>query len=171
VPRPAAASARMPFQLPQGNGCVFCERIAGARDDWAVIAEDEETVAFVNPAQFEVGQALVIPRRHAPTLLDLSDGEATALMASTRRVARALVDAYDPDGLTLYQNNGVASLQAVPHTHMHVVPRRHGSGWGEGPPHIAALERGARDDRFRKHAAPIERQRELAERIRAHLPS
>jgi histidine triad (HIT) family protein len=149
--------------------CVFCERSAGERNDWAVIQETDETIAFVNPMQFEVGQSLVIPRRHAPTLLDLSDGEAIAIMAVTQRVARAIVAAYDPDGVTIYQNNGVASLQAVPHCHVHVVPRRHGSGWGEGPPHIAPLERAERDrrlDRTPSGAAHLE----AAALIAAQLP-
>jgi histidine triad (HIT) family protein len=159
----------MPIELPNGGPCVFCERVAGARDDWAVIAGDELTVAFVNPRQFEEGQLLVIPRRHAPTVLDLTDEEAGALMAAVRRLARALVDAFDPDGITIYQNNGVASWQEVPHAHVHVVPRRHGSGWGEGPPHIAALERGERDERFARSTVPMERQRELAGGIAAAL--
>ena len=137
----------MPIELPQVD-CVFCERIAGVRDDWAVIEETADTIAFVNAAQFEAGQSLVIPRRHAPTLLDLTDDEAAAVMATIRRLSRAIVEAYDPDGVTIYQNNGAASLQAVPHCHFHVVPRRYNSGWGEGPPHIAPLERAERDRRL-----------------------
>ena len=158
----------MPFELPQGP-CIFCERISGERDDWAVIDEDELTISWINPAQFEEGQALVIPRRHAPTLLDLTDEEAAALMANVRRLAKAMVRAFGPDGLTLYQNNGVASLQAVPHVHFHVVPRRYGSGWGEGPPHIAALERADHERRFPKDARVPGRLIELAGRIREGL--
>jgi histidine triad (HIT) family protein len=160
----------MPFELPEGP-CRFCERIARERDDWAPISSDESTISWINPAQFEPGQALVIPKRHAPTLLDLTDDEATALIRHARRLAAAMVAAFDPDGLTLYQNNGVASLQAVPHVHLHVVPRRHGSGWGEGPPHIAALERGARGRPFGDMTTPIDRQRQLAEQLRQHLAS
>ncbi|MEX0785800.1 MAG: HIT family protein [Dehalococcoidia bacterium] len=156
----------MPIELPKVDRCVFCERITGARDDWAIIDEDDDTIAFVNQLQFEEGQALVIPRRHAPTILDLTDEEATALMGAVRRIARALVDAFDPDGITIYQNNGVASLQAVPHAHVHVVPRRYGSGWGEGPPHLAALERGVIP---MAKPAELERQRALAARIAAQL--
>jgi histidine triad (HIT) family protein len=157
----------MPFELPQGP-CIFCERISGERDDWAVIEEDELTISCINPAQFEEGQALVIPKRHAPTLLDLSGDEAAALMHTVQRLARAMVGAFDPDGLTLYQNNGVASLQAVPHVHVHVVPRRYGSGWGEGPPHLAAITRAERDERG-WNALPIERLTQLADRLREHL--
>jgi diadenosine tetraphosphate (Ap4A) HIT family hydrolase len=112
----------------------------------------------------------VIPRRHAPTLLELTEDEGSALMRAIQRLAQALIAAFDPDGLTIYQNNGVASLQAIPHSHFHVVPRQYGSGWGEGPPHLAAITRADRDKRFQIGAIPIERLAELAERIKARLP-
>jgi histidine triad (HIT) family protein len=159
----------MPIELRQVDLCLFCERVGGRRDDWAVVQDDELTVCFVSPIQFEAGQVLVIPRRHAPTLLDLTAEEAKALMCTTQRAAKAMVAAFDPDGITVYQNNGVASRQEVPHVHVHVVPRRYGSGWGEGPPHIAALERGDRTAELVNRAAPIETQRELAAQIRACL--
>jgi diadenosine tetraphosphate (Ap4A) HIT family hydrolase len=159
----------MPIELPQGNGCIFCDRIEGKRDDWAVVARNDLTVTFVGPRQWEEGQCLVIPRRHAPTVLDLTDDECAALMLEIRRIGRALMGAYDPDGLTVYQNNGVASLQEVPHAHFHVVPRRYGGGWGEGPPHIAPLTRAERDAHFERIATPIEVQAAAAERIRAAL--
>jgi histidine triad (HIT) family protein len=159
----------VPIELPQGP-CIFCERIAGEGDTWAVIDEDELTLAVINPRQYEEGQALVVPRRHAPTVLDLTETEAAALMLQVQRVSRAIVAAFDPDGITIYQNNGVASLQAIPHSHFHVVPRRYGSGWGEGPPHLAAITRADREKRFRRDALPIERLAELAERIKARLP-
>jgi histidine triad (HIT) family protein len=158
----------VPIELPQGP-CIFCERIAGDRADWAVIEEDDATVSLINPRQFEEGQALVIPKRHAPTLLDLSGDEAAALMLVVLRVARAMVAAFDPDGLTLFQNNGVASHQQVPHVHMHVVPRRYGGGWGEGPPHLAALTHAEIEERFQADAAPIEQQTALAQRLQRHL--
>lgn len=158
----------MPFDLPQGP-CIFCERVAGERTDWAVIDEDELTISFVNPRQFEEGQALVIPLRHAATLLDLTPSEAAALLQHAQRIAKAMVAAFDPDGITLFQNNGVASYQQIPHVHLHVVPRRYGGGWGEGPPHLAALTRAEQEERFAQEAAPIETQTALAQRIRAQL--
>jgi histidine triad (HIT) family protein len=159
----------VPIELPPAAACRFCERIAGTRDDWAVISEDDLSLSFVNPAQFEAGQSLVIPRRHAPTILDLRDDEAAAVWQAVRAMCAAMVRAYDPDGITIYQNNGVASLQAVPHAHVHVVPRRYGSGWGEGPPHLAALDRTERDGRLDRVTAPLEVQRRAAETLRASL--
>ena len=99
-------------------------------------------LTLVNWAQFELGQLFVIPRRHAPTLFDLTDEQSGAVIRAVRRAADALVRAYDPDGLNLIQNNGVVAGQEAPYFHVHVVPRRRvGSDWGNGPPHIAVLER------------------------------
>ena len=156
-----------PFELPKMTPCVFCELLAG-RFDKGLVEETELTLTLVNIRQFEVGQALVIPRRHAPTILDLTDDELHAIMRAVRRVSEAMVRAYSPDGITLYNNNGVASMQEVPHFHMHVVPRRKSSLWGDGPLHIAVLERRSADI-LNKVQIDIEREREIAEEIRAQL--
>ena len=156
-----------PFELPVMTPCVFCELIDG-RLDKGLVEETELTLTIVNIRQYEVGQSLVIPRRHAPTILDLTDEESAAVMDAVRRVSAALVKAYSPDGITLYNNNGVASMQEVPHFHMHVVPRRKGSLWGDGPLHLAALERRSRDI-LDKVEIDIRRENEIAEEIRAAL--
>lgn len=154
----------MPIKLPEG-GCLFCDRITAGRDNWAIIHEDDQTIAIINPQQHEEGQALVIPRRHAPTILDLSEEEFAALMRAVHRLSRAMIEAFDPDGLTIYQNNGTASYQEVPHAHFHVVPRRFGSGYGEGPPQIAALQ-AASEGAAGATAKPPERLTEVVGRIR-----
>ena len=156
-----------PFELPVMTPCVFCELIDG-RLDKGLVEETELTLTIVNIRQYEVGQSLVIPRRHAPTILDLTDEESAAVMDAVRRVSAALVKAYSPDGITLYNNNGVASMQEVPHFHMHVVPRRKSSLWGDGPLHLAALERRSRDI-LDKVEIDIRRENEIAEEIRAAL--
>jgi len=130
----------MPIELPALDPCPFCEVIAGRSERWSVIEQTDLTITMLNGRQYEVGQCLVMPIRHAPTLFDLEVEEEAAVMAAVRRLSRALVHAFDPEGVLLYQNNGVGSGQEVPHFHMHVVPRQVGSDWGFGPPHIARLE-------------------------------
>lgn len=138
----------MHFPMPEGDPCFFCEIANGSAHQWQVIEEDKLTMTLLNGRQFEVGQCIVISRRHAPTLLDLEVKEETAVMAAARRIASALVDSYSPDGVLLYQNNGIGSGQEVPHFHLHVVPRQPRSDWGFGPPHLERLER---DGRLRHH--------------------
>ena len=134
----------MHFPMPDGDPCFFCEIVNGNKHQWQIIAEDELTITLLNGRQFETGQCIVIPRRHAPSILDLIDEEDAAVMAAAKRLSRALVDAYSPDGVLVYQNNGIGSGQEVPHFHMHVVPRQPGSDWGLGPPHLERLEREGR---------------------------
>ena len=159
----------MAFELPPGDPCLFCERIVGRRQDWAPIEETDCTISFINPRQFERGQSLVIPRRHAPTFVDLAVAEVEELMHAVHRLAKAMLAAYEPDGLTIYQNNGVASfrryptrtctwyqgeLEAVGARVLHTSPRSTG--------------RQERSD-SRGHAAPIAAMQWMAEEIRARL--
>jgi diadenosine tetraphosphate (Ap4A) HIT family hydrolase len=122
------------------NPCYLCG-IVESPASWNVVERTGLTVTILNGRQFETGQCMVLPIRHAPTLLDLTEGEEAAVMAAAKRLTKALVAAYAPDGVLLYQNNGVGSGQEVPHFHLHVVPRRPDSDWGFGPPHIARLQK------------------------------
>ena len=172
----------MPIEIPLGPGgadrgetpvpgdpCYLCE-VIGGRADKGIVEKTEMTLTLVNWAQFELGQVYVIARRHAPTLFDLTDDEAVAVIRAVRRVADALVKAYDPDGLNLIQNNGVIAGQVAPHFHMHVVPRRKfGSDWGNGPPHIAALEGKTATRPDRDVIVSLEREYEVAHHIRQFL--
>ncbi len=169
----------MPIEVPTGPGgvrrgrqphpddpCFMCEVVAG-REKKGIVEATEMTLTLVNWSQFEWGQVYVIPSRHAPTLLDLTDEEMTAIMRAVRRVADAQIRAYDPDGLNLIQNNGVIAGQEVPHFHMHVVPRRkEESNWGSGPPHIAVLEGKEPIKPTRPYRITLKEEHRIAEEIR-----
>ena len=172
----------MPIEVPQGPGgadrgktpvpgdpCYLCEVVGGYAEK-GIVEEADLTLTVVNWAQFELGWVYVIPRRHAPTLFDLTDQEAEAAIHAVRRVADALLRAYDPDGLNLIQNNGVVAGQDAPHFHMHVVPRRRvGSDWGSGPPHIAVVEGKVPTRPKRDVNVSLEREHEIASYIRRFL--
>ncbi len=123
------------YELPELEPCPFCEFLTGnAELGCAVVFADELTAAFINPGQIEVGHTLVVPNRHVPTILELTEPELGALSLATHKVARALHTAFKPDGMTLFQNNGVVSGQTVPHYHVHVVPRYKNGNWKGGAP-------------------------------------
>ena len=93
-----------------------------------------------------------MPRRHAPTLLELTDEECGDIMRAAKRIGTVLSGIYRPEAMLIYQNNGIAVGQEVPHFHLHVVPRRAASNWTTGPLPLAAANhanRGAHAD----HAA------------------
>jgi len=146
----------MPIEVPQRDTCAFCNNMSGL-NRFVVVEELEQSLAFLPARQHGTGHVLVIPRRHAPTLLDLDVSEAVAIMHQVHRVANAIAKAYDPAGLNVFQNNGVAAGQSVPHYHVHIVP----SYAGDRPGRIF------RNEEFERR--PHEELVEIAERIRVSM--
>jgi histidine triad (HIT) family protein len=107
--------------------CVFC-RIVAKEIPAAIVYEDEQTLAFMDAGQVNPGHVLVAAKGHAENLYELNDLQAGALLRTAARVARAIRDAYQPQGLSVYQANGKAAWQTVFHYHMHLVPRHEGDG-------------------------------------------
>ena len=107
--------------------CVFC-RIVAREIPAALVYEDEQTLAFMDAGQVNPGHVLVAVKGHAENLYELNDVQAGALLRTAARVARAIRDAYQPQGLSVYQANGKAAWQSVFHYHMHLVPRHDGDG-------------------------------------------
>jgi len=109
------------------SSCVFC-RIVAKEIPAAVVYEDDQTLAFMDAGQVNPGHVLVAAKGHAENLYELNDAQAGALLRTAARVARAIRDAYQPQGLSVYQANGKAAWQTVFHYHMHLVPRHDGDG-------------------------------------------
>ncbi len=123
----------MPIEIPVREPCPYCRNLYGGIEvdeqrtkRFAYVERLDQAVAIVNPYQTSPGALLVMTTRHAPTVLDLDEEEAVWLARLVRRVAHAVHDALSPVGLNIYQNNGVASGQTIPHYHVHVVPRYQG---------------------------------------------
>jgi len=93
-----------------------------------VVHEDEHTLAFMDLGQVNPGHVLVAVRAHAENLYGLHDAQAGAVLRAAARVARAIRDAFGPEGLSVYQANGKAAGQTVFHYHVHLVPRYEGDG-------------------------------------------
>jgi histidine triad (HIT) family protein len=130
------------------SDCVFCRIIAGQIPSTRVY-EDELTVAFMDIGQVNPGHVLVAVKRHAENLYALDDAQAAAVQRTAARVARAIRDAFSPQGLSVYQANGKAAGQTVFHYHVHLVPRYEGDGMAlswpvKNPPREKLEEHAAR---------------------------
>jgi histidine triad (HIT) family protein len=109
------------------SDCVFC-RIVARQIPATVVHEDEHTLAFMDLGQVNPGHVLVAVKRHAENLYALDDAQAGAVLRAAARVARAIRDAFAPQGLSVYQANGKTAGQTVFHYHVHLVPRHEGDG-------------------------------------------
>ncbi len=138
------------------SDCVFC-KILARQLPASFVAEDETTVAFMDLRQAVPGHVLVVPRRHAPTIYDLTPDEGAAVMNLVIRVARGLREVLAPPGMNLWQSNGAIAGQEVDHFHLHLQPRQPGDGiWQIYPHGVPAMPARAQLD-------------EMAARLRPHI--
>lgn len=110
------------------NECVFCDILQGLSNVSSVY-EDDATLAFMNIKQFNEGHVLVIPKQHIETVNQLPLDIASALFQTTVKIADAVQRTFHPEGMNIWQSNGAAAGQEVPHVHIHVFPRRHNDGF------------------------------------------
>ncbi len=101
------------------------------------VHEDAHVFAFLDIAPLAPGHVLVVPRQEVEFLHQLDDVHAAALGAALPKVARAMLEATGATAYNLLQNNGALAHQAVPHVHMHLIPRFEdgrglGIGWRSG---------------------------------------
>ena len=104
---------------------VICQIVSGELDA-AVVARDEEVIAFLDHRPVFKGHVLVAPTRHVENLLTLPGNLMVPLLTMAQRVASAIGTALGAQGTFVAINNVVS--QSIPHLHVHVVPRTKGDG-------------------------------------------
>lgn len=104
------------------NDCLFCKIIAGEAAG-SFVYRDSMSVAFMDINQPNPYKVLVMPHRHAPMLYDLTDDEAAAILPVARRIAMAIQQITDCDGMNVFQANGAVAGQEIFHYHLHLLPR------------------------------------------------
>ena len=110
--------------------CLFCQIITGEATSVGFY-EDAHTVGIIDlrqPGWPNVAHLLILPRQHVEVIDELSDRSATTLMASVVKAAKALRSVCDPPGISIWQSNGEAAGQEVPHVHVHLLTRTQGDG-------------------------------------------
>jgi histidine triad (HIT) family protein len=107
------------------GACVFCAVVAGAESSHVVL-DEPEVIAFLDHRPVFKGHVLVIPRVHVVTLPDLPQELLAPLFGAVARCCTAVVEGLGAQGSWVAENNIVS--QAVPHVHVHVVPRTKGDG-------------------------------------------
>jgi histidine triad (HIT) family protein len=105
------------------NDCVFCQIIAGTLPA-SSIYRDEDVIVFTDVRQPTEAHVLVVPIQHVETLDALPLSLAAKLMQTAVLVARAIYASFQPEGLSLWQSNGLAAGQEVPHVHLHLLTRQ-----------------------------------------------
>lgn len=108
-------------------GCPFCNIPMEEDRARGVIYRSTTCFVLLNAYPYSSGHVMILPYRHVPSLLDLTEEEAQDFQTLQRRVLRCLQSALNPQGFNLGINLGAAAGAGVAgHLHCHIVPRWHG---------------------------------------------
>jgi ATP adenylyltransferase len=108
--------------------CVLCKAFQAKDDDANLIVErGRSCYAVMNLYPYNSGHVMVVPFRHVPTLVDLTDEESLEVMWLLKRLTAALQKTMKPDGFNIGSNiNRPAGAGIDEHVHFHLVPRWNG---------------------------------------------
>jgi histidine triad (HIT) family protein len=103
--------------------CLFC-KIVNKELDSEIVAESEGAIAFkdINPAA--PTHILVVPRRHIPSVADLSESDGDLLAELFLMIKQVAADAGIDDSHRIVSNKGKGAGQSVFHLHFHVLGGR-----------------------------------------------
>lgn len=125
------------------NNCIFC-KIANGEIPSKSIYEDEDFKVILDLGPATKGHALIIPKKHAADLFELSEEIAANAMVLAKKMGKQMKENLHADGLNLVQNNGEAAGQTVKHFHLHLIPRYQDDGqnilWNPGEASQEELE-------------------------------
>jgi histidine triad (HIT) family protein len=102
--------------------CIFCKIIAGDIPSYKIY-EDDDTLAFLDITQTSKGHTLLVPKKHANNLLEMSTSEITTLFSKIGIITKKFTKQLGATGMNILQNNTEIAGQSVFHTHIHLIPR------------------------------------------------
>ena len=102
--------------------CIFCKIIKGEIPSFKVY-EDEMVYAFEDINPVAEGHTLVVPKKHAKDLSEISDESISAVHRASKKIMDAIVSALEPTGVAVVQLNGESVGQSIFHYHIHLIPR------------------------------------------------
>lgn len=104
------------------------------------VYEDEHTLAFMDVMPQAPGHVLVIPKVGSRNILDADPDVLAKTIPVVQKLANAVKEAFEADGVFVAQFNEPAAGQTVFHLHFHVIPRHDGAALR---PHSGGMEDGA----------------------------
>jgi diadenosine tetraphosphate (Ap4A) HIT family hydrolase len=125
----------------EAKPCVFCEIIAGTRQQEGIVYRDEQVIAFLSIGPRNPGHVLVVPLAHAAGFLDVPAGTMHAMTDAAQKIAAAIKRTdLKMEGFTIQLNTGPAAGQSVFHAHLHIIPRFAGEAPAKTPEERVSME-------------------------------
>ena len=116
--------------MPSDPSCIFC-RIIADQVEASKVYHDDIVTAFMDKQPLNPGHLLVVPNEHTANLAELDETIAGRMFVVGRHLAQALRrSGLRCEGINLFLADGSAAGQTVFHSHLHVIPRFIGDGFG-----------------------------------------
>lgn len=109
--------------------CIFC-KIAANQMPCYKLGETEKSVAFLDITPCTRGHAVVVPKRHAHNILELSSEGIGDIFSLVRDTTQLIQNKLNVDSFNIGINHGPASNNSIEHLHIHIIPRRPNDGGG-----------------------------------------
>ncbi|MFD0958082.1 HIT family protein [Paenibacillus chungangensis] len=107
--------------------CLGCQ-LANKEIETNIIFENDRVTCILDIAPLNEGHMLILPKKHFHDVDDLDEATAIDIMRTSRFLAKLLKSHFQPQGITILQNNG--KFNDLTHYHMHVFPRYESDGFG-----------------------------------------
>jgi histidine triad (HIT) family protein len=104
---------------------IFAKILRGELPSYKVY-EDDKALAFLDIMPRSPGHTLVLPKAPARNILDVGADDLAHVMMVAQKISKAIMIAFEADGVTIQQFNEGAGGQVVFHLHIHVIPRKTG---------------------------------------------
>lgn len=108
------------------ENCIFCKIVRGEIPSIKVY-EDDRVFVFEDINPISDGHTLVIPKKHAENIWEISPEDLSAIHLVSKKIAHAIKEVLQPIGIAFLQLNGKGAHQVVMHYHLHLVPRISGT--------------------------------------------
>ena len=90
------------------------------------VYEDDKAFAFLDIMPRAPGHTLVLPKAPVRNVLDVAPDDLAYVIKVAQKIAKAAMQVFAADGITIQQFNENAGGQVVFHLHVHVIPRQDG---------------------------------------------
>ncbi len=102
--------------------CLFC-KIAGGEIPSTTIYEDDDVRVILDISPAAHGHALILPKKHAASLLEADDAMIAKVYTIARDLGRRMISELGAEGVNVLANCKEAAGQTIDHFHVHVIPR------------------------------------------------
>lgn len=110
------------------TSCLFCKIICKEIPS-SIFYEDAFSIAMLDINPVNIGHSLLLPKKHYENIFDLPKELAAKLSVVSKKLAMAIKESLNADGINITSNNGLAAGQLVFHAHTHIIPRYVGDGF------------------------------------------